>query len=186
MEFKMWTLSESGSGGQIKTRASVESDIIVPDSKPDIYRILNVKAVADLSEYHIRKDKITFSGNIKYVVFYIGEEEGNKIYTIEYSAPFSHMTECNKLSEESTTTCSCSVSKTLFDVKNSRKLSVGALLDIKAEGTGAKDIQAIQNEDIPSSLAYKSEDCVYDTLKSSSEFEFDISDTITLDAGEDF
>lgn len=186
MEFKMWTLSESGSGGQIKTRASVESDIIVPDSKPDIYRILNVKAVADLSEYHIRKDKITFSGNIKYVVFYIGEEEGNKIYTIEYSAPFSHMTECSKLSEESTTKCSCSVSKTLFDVKNSRKLSVGALLDIKAEGTGAKDIQAIQNEDIPSSLAYKSEDCVYDTLKSSSEFEFDISDTITLDAGEDF
>ena len=79
MEFKMWTLSESGSGGQIKTRASVESDIIVPDSKPDIYRILNVKAVADLSEYHIRKDKITFSGNIKYVVFYIGEEEGNSL-----------------------------------------------------------------------------------------------------------
>ena len=177
-----------GAGKTVFTNVScsTQSDIIVPDTKPDISKILAVKSVVNLVDSHVRKDKINFSGNIKYNILYVGEENPARIYTIEYSAPFGYVYEKSGISEDMAVKCGCSVSKNRCEVVNSRKVSVDANIAIQLYASDVNKTEVVSSEEIPESLAYKCSEYNYDTLRAKNNFEFTISDTIDIDSGENF
>lgn len=180
MDFNLNTVSVCDYAKQIKTKANVEADVIVPDTKPDIYRILSVKALADVSERYMRKDKVIFSGKVKFNIMYVGENDKSKICTIEYVSPFNHQAEMPGADDSAIGFGECYVAKTGFDVKNSRKLSVGAILELKAEATRQSKIDAISgdnmHEEIPAIAAAKEGDY----LAACKEFDISLSESIAL------
>ncbi len=180
MELNRKTVSVCKSYKQIKTKTNVEADVIVPDTKPDIYRILSVRAVPDVSERYIRKDKIIFSGNVKFTVLYVGEGDTGKIFSIEYSSPFNHQADMHGVDDNFLSIGASNVSKTIYDVKNSRKLSVGASLDLSAEAICQNDMEVIDGDNDFSCVASKTKTYKADTLKAIEEFEISLSDTVTL------
>ena len=186
MEFKMCSLPRTCPVGKINVSHNTQSDIIVPDTKPDVYKILSVKALVDLNGCHTKKDKITFSGNIKYNIFYIGEEEQNKIRTIEYTAPFSYMAEKSGISEDMCTRCASKVSKVTCDIVNSRKVCTSAKIDIFAHTAINGETEVIGGDDIPSSLAFQTKEYEYDVLRAKNSFEFMVSDSVSICGGDDF
>lgn len=186
MELKMCSLPLTSPAGQINVCHNTQSDIIVPDTKPDVFRILSVKSVVDLSGCHTKKDKVTFSGNIKYNIFYIGEEEQNRICTIEYTAPFSHVAEKSGVSEDMSIRCASNVSKVNCDIVNSRKVCVSAKIDIFADTALSNETEAVSGEDIPDSLAFQAKEYEYDVLRSKNSFEFTVSDSVNICGGESF
>ena len=123
MEFSKSPVSVCEQSKQLKTKTNLEADVIVPDTKPDIYRVLNVKALPDVTECYMKKDKIIFSGKTKFTILYVGEGDMGKICSIEYSLPFNHLADMAGAEEGSVARSSCNISSTAFDIKNSRKLS---------------------------------------------------------------
>lgn len=185
MEFNLNTVSVCDYNRQIKTKATVEADVIVPDTKPDIYRILSVKALADVSERYMRKDKVIFSGKVKFNILYVGESDKTKICSIEYSSPFNHQADMPGADDSALSIGMCNVSKTVFDVKNSRKLSVGAVLDLKAEAVRQSTLEAISGESEISDIPSRSSVYECDYLAASKEFEFTVSDSLMLPSTDD-
>ncbi|MBO7289737.1 MAG: DUF3794 domain-containing protein [Clostridia bacterium] len=163
-----------------KNEYTASSDIIVPDTKPDIYRILCVNASANLEEQYIRKDKIIYSGTVNYTVLYVGENDKNIIYTIEHTAPFNHQADLTKSPSDAMCITKCIVASTDYTVKNSRKISAMANIYF--------DTDTIKHEDISFLEAIEGEDCVpcktenisADAPISLKEVEFTVSDTISV------
>ncbi len=180
MDLKLTEISVCDYCRQMKTRTSVESDVIVPDTKPDIYRILSVKGTADVTERQLRKDKIIFSGKVKFNVLYVGENDKTALCSMEYISPFNHQAELPGADEDMNGICSCSVVKTSFEVKNSRKLSVGAVLEFSGEAVAQNEIEVLDGECENSDFPVRCEMYEGDRLTACKEFEFEITDTIPL------
>lgn len=163
-----------------KNEYTASSDIIVPDTKPDIYRILCVNASANLEEQYIRKDKIIYSGTVNYTVLYVGENDKNIIYTIEHTAPFNHQADLTKSPSDAMCITKCIVASTDYNVKNSRKISAMANIYF--------DTDTVKYEDISFLESFEGEDCVPHKIQSISadmpvslkEVEFTVSDTISV------
>jgi len=180
MELKLKDINVCDYSKKISTTCNVEADIIVPDTKPDIYRILCVNAVCDMDERYIRKDKIIFSGNVKFDIMYIGENEKNKIYNIEYTAPFNHQYDMPGCSEDALSISKCIVSSTDFKVKNSRKLSAGCALNIGAHAMKHSIVNAIEDVTGDDLVPLRAKIIKSDSLIAFKEVEFKVSDSITL------
>lgn len=182
MELKLKDINVCNYNKKLDTACSVEADIIVPDTKPDIYRILCVNATSDLDEQYIKKGKIVFSGNVKFNILYIGETDKSRIYSIEYSAPFNHQSDITGADDNFTSISKCSVSSTDFKVKNSRKLSAKCMLSINFEAinyTAENVLEAVSGEDTAPS---KQRELSCDIMTVCKNFKFSFSDTITLPA----
>jgi len=172
---------------QMKTRTTVESDVIVPDTKPDIYRILSVKAIADVSERNVRKDKVMFSGKVKFNVLYVGENDKTSLCSVEYVSPFNHQADMPGVDENVDCKGSCNVIKTMFEVRNSRKLSVGAVLELESEAVIQSEIEVLDNGEENADFPVRTEMYEGDRLTACKEFEFEVSDTVALPAmGEEY
>ena len=180
MDFNLGNISVCDYNKQIKTKASVEADIIVPDTKPDIGRILSVKAIADVSERYMRKDKVIFSGKVKFNILYVGDGDPSAMCSIEYSSPFNHQADMPGADDSAISIGSCNVSRTVFDVKNSRKLSVGAILELKAEAVRQSSLEAISGDNQFPDTPSHSMNCSSDFLAACQEFEINLSDCMTL------
>ncbi len=183
MELKLKDINVCNYNKKTDTVCSVEADIIVPDTKPDIYRILCVNAVSDLDEQYIRKGKMVFSGNVKFNILYIGETDKSRIYTIEYSVPFNHQSDIMGAEDNFMSISKCSVSSTDFKIKNSRKLSAKCMLSINSEAmnySGENVLEDISGEN-PVPVRKKKINC--DVMTSCKNFNFIFSDTISLPSG---
>ncbi len=180
MEFSKSPVSVCEQSKQIKTKTNLEADVIVPDTKPDIYRVLNVKALPDVTECYMKKDKIIFSGKTKFTILYVGEGDMGKICSIEYSLPFNHVADMTGAEEGTVARSSCNISSTAFDIKNSRKLSVGAALDLCADSLRMADVEVIDGEGETTDVPFLSEQRNFDCLAASEDFNIELSDTLIL------
>jgi len=109
-------------------KAVVDTDIIVPDTKPDVLNILQVNALSSIQEKQIHKDKILVSGTIDYTVLYSGGDENIEVKSINYKAPFNQQIEADGIEEGIFNYVISSVSHIEFKIQNSRKINIKSVV----------------------------------------------------------
>ena len=69
----------------------VESDIIVPDVKPDIAKILDVNGTVSMTQKNIQQDKAYIQGTVKITVLYLpdGDVVG-RVKSLTATQDFNH------------------------------------------------------------------------------------------------
>jgi len=109
-------------------KAVVDTDIIVPDSKPDVLNILQVNALSSIREKHIQKDKLCVSGNIDYTILYSGGDEEVEVKSINTSVPFTEQLQADGIDDTMFNYVLSSVSHVEFKIQNSRKINVKSVI----------------------------------------------------------
>lgn len=180
MELKHKNIKACPWAKKLQTGCSANVDIIVPDTKPDIYRILCVNAVAELEERYIRKDKIIYSGIVKYTVLYTGENQKDTVYTMEHTAPFNHQADLNGAPEDALCITNCFVASTDYNVKNSRKISASAQLILDTDAVKYETIDFLESVEGDDGVPCRTDNMTADTSVSTKEVEFTLSDTIQI------
>jgi len=111
-------------------RMTIEEDILVPDIKPDLARILVMEGKIKLSEREIHTgqmetDRVRFSGDLILQTLYVPEHQvdGEPIVAIESRIPFKNETEM-KAGPYSDLTVTPSIESIDFTVVNERKFRV--------------------------------------------------------------
>ena len=123
-------ISEDLSGAAVQT--VVDIDIIVPDSKPDVLRVLQVDAVSAVNEKYIQKDHLTISGNVNYKILYATDEADAQpqVKSILYNAPFSQQVEIKGIDDTMMTAVKSDVVHVEFGIQNSRKINVKTVIEL--------------------------------------------------------
>ncbi len=117
-----------------------DADMIVPDAKSDIAKIISVNAQAAVFGAESSAGRITVTGEVKFNVLYIGDEENGKINSVTKKAPFTHICVCDAAEGEITSIAEGRVKACNFTVVNSRRLRItsSVAVSVKAFFTARK------------------------------------------------
>lgn len=152
-------------------QAVVENDIIVPDVKPDIGRILLLDGDVFVSSSEVVQDKIAVSGMIRYKILYICDDGSNGIKSINTNAAFNSDMKTANAKQGMRADVKCEIEHIEYSILNGRKINVRSIVkvngkaveeiekDIIGDLRGQDDIQVLRdNVSINSCLGYNSAD----------------------------
>lgn len=131
-------------------RMAIEEDILVPDVKPDLVRILAMNGKIKLSDREIHTgqagtERVRITGDLVLQTLYIPEHmaEGEPVVSIESRIPFKHETEMNTR-PYSDLTISPNIESVDFTVINERKFRVKAAIVFGIKEYGSVDVEVFE------------------------------------------
>ncbi len=110
-----------------------ESDIIVPDAKPDMAKILQVSANVVISNKHCGADRITVDGKCDINILYVSEY--GSVCAINTMQNFSDVIDAKGVTEGMEAEVEADLQNIDYNIINSRKLNLKMLVAIDANAT---------------------------------------------------
>lgn len=110
-----------------------DTSIIVPDSMSDIIKIVSVKALPLITETKSVSGQIEITGQVRFNVLYISEDDKSRICSLSQTAPFSHSITNPAIGENDIVLSSADSVTPAFTLLNSRKVKLSALIKFSAD-----------------------------------------------------
>lgn len=142
--------------GEEYSQTLVEGDIIVPDVKPDIAKILQVDGTAVITEKEVHQDKVVINGVVHFKILYAPEGAEEPIKSINTSSGFTNTVEVKNAVSGMTAQIESDIEHIEFNLLNERKMNVKAvvsmnckvvdtpILDLVTGINGEEDIQVLR------------------------------------------
>ena len=118
--------------GKAVTQITLDDDFNVPDMKPDLMRIILDKGELKLDETTITQDHVWLKGVLRFTLLYRSDQEEGKINTMNGEIPFQESLAIDGANEYDTAKLKWEMEDLSIGIINSRKLSVKALVVLKA------------------------------------------------------
>ena len=122
------------------SQAYCETDIIVPDTKPDILKIIQVDADASITDKSIRNEKLIIRGRVNLKILYLPDSQKEKISSINTVFGFEQEINCKNATENMNLLAVANVTRVDFSVTNSRKFYIKTVVGIDYEVCNKKEI----------------------------------------------
>lgn len=116
-----------------KKRAVIlaETDVIVPDTKPDADRILQMDTDASLNGFEVQNGRVLVYGTVKFNVLYYSPE--GELKNVKTETAFTDVLEISGAEPGLNADVICKVQKSECRILNGRKLSVKANVEVTAD-----------------------------------------------------
>lgn len=125
------------------TQISLEDDMNLPETKPDINSLCMEKGSVVIEEVRPGADAVSVRGRLIFSVLYHTQEEGSRLVCAEGKILFEEKIRMEGLASTDTVTVSGEVEDLTVGVINSRKLSVQSVISLNAF------VEEIYDEEIP-------------------------------------
>ncbi len=137
-------------------QTTVESDIIVPDIKPDLLKVLQISSDVVVNQKNIQNDRIYVQGIVRINILYIPESDGkNCVKSIMSVQDFSHSIDVKgvKPGMKVTVEAECEVPE--YTLVNSRKVNVRNKIGINIKVFSPTEIDIATGVDSAESIQTK-------------------------------
>jgi hypothetical protein len=136
----------------------IEEDVVVPDSKPDISRILSVEGKVIILDKEIMQNKILVDGVVNFEILYALAGSEQPLHSMKASANFNQSIEMNDIDALMTPEVECKLEHIDYSIMNERKVSMQAVLnltgrvfktdkvDVLKGAEGIEDMQALKDK----------------------------------------
>lgn len=124
----------------------IKEDVIVPDSREDVGRILQCAAVYMPGDSTLEKRRLRFEGSLEFTVLYIEEGEDGKIHSLKTAVPVEESVNLEGIlsgEERVRYQQEFEVENVRATLLNSRKISLGALLETQVRVSTYTDISVV-------------------------------------------
>lgn len=164
------------------TQAMADGDVIVPDVKPDILKLLQVDAQACVTDKYIENGRLVICGRVDYKILYVPDSENEKIKSIMTSMDFRQVVDAGGADNNAKIIVKPVVEKVEFNTVNSRKLRIRTILEIEYEICTIKQLDIVT--DIASDEIEKEYMQIsFEDTTDISEHSFTISERLEVPAG---
>ena len=158
------------------------ADVIVPDSFPDVARIVCCSASVIVRSKECRTGSVTLSGGIRACAVYV-PEDGSQPRALDQYIPFSLRTDHPALSEQTQCVTDCFVRSADARMLNSRKVMFRVNLGCITDGYEPQSEAFYEPVETPPALQLKRQSFPLLLPAATGERSFPISETLTLPAG---
>ena len=131
MEIKMKNIHMNRISKENVMQITIDEDINMPETKPDIVKILKSSAFPNLVQTRAMEEKLEISGKLEFSILYLAEEENHRINSLNGSIDFLELMNYENANKVSNIKCNIVVEDVSVKIINSRKLSLKAILLIK-------------------------------------------------------
>ncbi len=139
--------------GEDSTQAIVENDIIVPDVKPDVARILLLDGEISSYNTEVTQERVMINGVIQYKILYVTDEEDRSVKSIDTAVNFSSSLDIPDARAGMKTKTKCNIEHVEHEILNGRKINVKSIVKIDSKVveeversviTGVEEAEGIQ------------------------------------------
>lgn len=116
--------------GMDTTQTIVENDIIVPDVKPDIARILLLDGDVWINSAQAASDRLLADGTVRYKILYISDDPEQPIKSITALAGFQQSMDIPNARQGMQGRVKCCIEHMEYEILNSRKVNVKAIVSL--------------------------------------------------------
>lgn len=116
--------------GSETAQTVVDSDIIVPDVKPDIARILLMDGDVSVNSTEVIQDKVLVNGTIDFKILYVPEGEEQSIKSINNSTDFSYGLDVPNAGQGMKSKVKCDVEHIEYEILNGRKVNAKTIVRV--------------------------------------------------------
>lgn len=128
MELKKKYIHMSHEKGRAMSQITLDDDYNVPESKPDIMRIITSKGEIRIEEAKAESGRIALRGSLEFQVLYRSDREKNGIACLEGSIPFMENLNLDGAEEYDSVKVKWEIEDLNIGIINSRKLSIRSLV----------------------------------------------------------
>lgn len=182
MELKKDTISLCDTIADGSIQAMADGDVIVPDIKPDILKLLQVDADACVTDKYFENGRLIINGRVDYKVLYIPDREKEKLQSITTSMDFRQVVDCGA-DMGARVIVMPSVERVEFNAVNSRKLRLRAIVKLDYEVCRISETEVcvgIDAEDAECALRRVS----FENTVDISEHDFTIKEVLEVPSGQ--
>lgn len=108
----------------------IENDIIVPDTKPDIARVLLLDGDVFITGCDAGTDRVVTSGCVVCKILYISEDENKSVKSINSNIPFSYTIDINGTKSGMKSKARGIIEHMDYNLLNGRKINVKTILSL--------------------------------------------------------
>lgn len=130
-----------------RTQMLLEGDIIVPDIKPDIAKILRADGSVVLEDDHVAEDRVQFSGELKVTMLYQAKKAEKLLCSMTSSLPFSDFIVVEGMDRLDQARLSAVLEHLEYRLVNDRKIGIKAVVTVYCDLYGEQVCQIVT--DIP-------------------------------------
>ncbi len=105
---------------------SVSGDIIVPDKKPDIARVLYVDGKAHIDTKEISSGRAVTGGTAEFTVLYLPEDDFLPVRNLTLSLPFTDVSDASDIDSDSKIHAFAEITDIEYTLINSRRINIKA------------------------------------------------------------
>lgn len=110
-----------------------ERDLIVPDGKPDMQRILQMDGKLEIEQMEVQQDRIIYKGKVEFAILYVPETNPMSICTMKGTLPLEDFIIMEGVNKENSVKLSYQIQHLHWNVLNERKVNVKAILELEVE-----------------------------------------------------
>lgn len=118
--------------GKASSQITLDDDFNVPDSKPDVVRLIQDRGEIKIEETNLTPGHIWLKGALKFQVLYRSDQEEQKINSLTGELLFQESLAIDGINEYDTAKIRWQIEDLSVGIINSRKLSVKALVQLSA------------------------------------------------------
>lgn len=117
------------------TQTLVENDIIVPDARPDVGRVLVLDGDVFVNSTQAFQDRMIVNGTIRYKVLYLSEEENFQLKGITANVNFSYGLDIVGCKHGTKCKAKCEIENIEYELQNCRKIGIKTVLRVTGKAT---------------------------------------------------
>jgi len=122
---------------------STDADVIVPDTKPDIKKILQVDAHAKMTSTELQTDRILVCGNVNFNIIYMPDDDSNKPQNMKVQTPFTDVVSFKGITPGMRGDFDAEISGVNYRIINGRKFSVKSSVEISTQINNVKSVDRV-------------------------------------------
>ena len=161
---------------------SVDGDMIVPDSKPDILNTICTSGVVSVYKKEIKDEKVRLDGNIDTYIMYMPDGVNDSVRGLNTSLDFSENINVPNCQEGMNATTEIKVKSIDCKVLNGRKIGIKATLEIYLKIYSNEDVEVINEVQNANNIQILKEDLKVNSLIGQGNTKISAKDNIPIDA----
>lgn len=141
MELVKKTLQMLRTKSEAVNQLTFDEDFNVPDSKPDISRMIQKKGEIKIEEVQVNEGKAVINGALHFRLLYVADTPRRQICSLEGKLPVSETLHLNGLKSGDKVCLKWEIEDLTLHVINSRKLNIKAIVGFQASVDEQVDVQ---------------------------------------------
>ena len=160
-----------------------ERDLIVPDGKPDMQKVLQMDGKLDIEQMEVQQDRVIYKGKVEIVILYVPETNSKSICTMKSTIPLEDFIIVEGVDKDHGVRLNYSIGHLHWNVLNERKLNVKTIIQLDVDATETQIAEVVIGCDSDQPLQTRKQNVYFSKKSNIKEEKMILKDDLAVPSG---
>ena len=160
-----------------------ERDLIVPDGKPDMQKVLQMDGKLDIEQMEVQQDRIIYKGKIDLTILYVPENNPMTICTMKSTLPLEDFIIVEGVDKDHGVKLNYSIGHLHWNVLNERKVNVKAIIQLDVDATQTQIAEVVVDCDCLEPIQTRKQSVYFSKKSNIKEEKMILKDDLAVPSG---